>query len=172
MIVSYKDKKPIIDETVFIAKNATVAGDVVIGENSGIWFSAVIRADVNYVRFGKNSNLQDLACIHNSSKYPTIVGDNVTIGHAAVVHACQIGDNTLIGMNSTILDGAVVGNNCIIGANALVSPNTVIPDNSLAFGNPARVIRKLKEEEIEAIKFNALKYSRLAKEYKEGEKDV
>ena len=134
-----------------------------MGDDCSVWFSAVIRADVDGVRMGNRVNVQDNACIHQAGGKPVVLEDDVTLGHGAIVHGCTVGSNTLIGMGAIILNGAVIGDNCIIGAGALVTQNTHIPDGSLAFGNPAKVIRSLTPEEIRETGNNAQRYVNAAK---------
>ena len=156
----------LIDKTVFIADGAKVIGDVEIGKNSSVWFNAVIRADLGSVKIGENSNVQDNAVVHTSKDFGVQIGDNVTIGHSAIVHGCTVGNNVLIGMGTIVLDGAVIEDNCIIGAGTLVTHGKVIPAGSLAFGNPAKVVRQLSEEEIKSILDNASFYVNKADVYK------
>jgi carbonic anhydrase/acetyltransferase-like protein (isoleucine patch superfamily) len=167
MILKFKSLSPDISDSAFVAENATVIGDVVLEKESSVWFSAVIRGDVSSIRVGKRSNVQDNVVIHTSEKYGVEIADDVTIGHCAVVHGCKIGNNVLIGMNSTVLDGAEIGENCIIGANALVPPGKKIPAGSMVMGVPAKVVRQLSEDEILGIKENAAVYVQLLREYKE-----
>ena len=152
-----------IAEWVYIAEGAKIIGDVTIGEDSSVWYNAVIRGDSNSIVIGENTNVQDNAVLHTSHSHGITIGDNVTIGHGAIVHGCTVGNNVLIGMGAIILDGAVVEDNCIIGAGALVTQNKVIPAGSLALGNPAKVARQLKEEEKVAILANADEYSEEAR---------
>ena len=128
-----------IDKSVFIAPGAQVIGDVTIGSDSGIWYNAVVRGDSKEIHIGKRTNIQDLAVLHVDKEYQLTVGNNVTIGHSAIVHGCSVGDNVLVGMGAIIMNGAHIGNNCIVGAGALVTENTVIPDGMIAYGNPAKV---------------------------------
>lgn len=158
--------KDILKE-VFVADGAKIIGDVIIGENSSVWFNAVIRGDSNSIVIGENTNVQDNAVLHTSHSNGLKIGDNVTIGHGAIVHGCTIGNNVLIGMGAIVLDGAVVGDNCMIGAGALVTQNKVIPEGALCFGNPAKVVRELTEEEKSSIIENAKEYVKEAKSYKE-----
>ncbi|WP_421077363.1 gamma carbonic anhydrase family protein [Methanothermococcus sp. Ax23] len=146
-----------------IAKNATVIGDVKLEEDVNIWYGAVLRGDVDKIVVKKGSNIQDNCVIHCSEGYPTIIGEYVSIGHGAVIHGCTIGDNVLIGMNSTILNGAKIGDNCIVGAHSLITQNKIIPPNSLVMGAPAKVVRMLNDEEIKSIRNNALRYIELSK---------
>lgn len=147
-----------IAEWVYIAEGARIVGDVEIGENSSVWYNAVIRGDSNPIVIGENTNVQDNAVLHVSHSHALSIGDNVTIGHGAIVHGCTIGNNVLIGMGAIILDGAVVEDNCMIGAGALVTQNKVIPSGSLCFGNPAKVVRQITEEEKDSILENANEY--------------
>lgn len=154
-----------IHDTVFLAPGSQVVGDVVIGKNSSVWYNAVIRADVNPVRIGENTNVQDNAVLHVGHDAPLTIGDNVTIGHGAIVHGCTVGDNVLIGMGAIILDKAVIGKNCIIGAGALVTQNKQIPEGYMVFGNPAKVIRPLTEDEKKSIAISANNYCEEAIKY-------
>lgn len=142
----------------WIAPGAHVVGDVLMGENVGIWYNAVVRGDANTIVIGDNTNIQDNTTVHTDADYPVNIGKSVTIGHNAVIHGCTIGDNTVIGMGSIVLSGAVIGCNCIIGAGALVTGKMRIPDNSLAFGNPAKVVRTVSDDEITSNRENALHY--------------
>ena len=148
----------------YIAEGAVVKGNVKLGKDVSVWYHATIRGDSNSITIGDGTNIQDNAVIHVESTHPVVIGNDVTIGHSAVVHGCTIGHNSLIGMGAIILNGAVIGKDCIIGAGALVTQNTNIPDGSLAFGNPAKVIRQVTEEEKAANRANALKYVNEAKE--------
>lgn len=154
-----------IDKSVFLADGTKVIGNVEIGKNSSIWFNAVIRADSDNVKIGENSNVQDNAVIHTSEGFGVEIGDNVTIGHGAIVHGCTIGNNVMIGMGAIVLNGAKVGNNSIIGAGTLVTQGKIIPEGSLAFGNPMKIVRQLTGEEIQSILDNANFYVKEAKNY-------
>ena len=166
MIKSFRDKNPMIHEHCFIAETANVIGDIVIGENSSIWYNVVIRADVNSVRIGKNTNIQDNSVIHNSDDFPTIIGDDVTVGHNAIVHACAVGNKVLIGMGAIVLDGAEIGDETIIGAGSIVTSGKKIPSGVLALGSPAKVIRELTVEEKKSLIDSAEKYVKLSKDHK------
>ncbi len=157
-----KDTNTLISENVFVAEGAIIKGNVTIGKDCGIWYNAVIRGDEGSISIGEGTNVQDCSVIHVDYGHNVKVGNNVTIGHNAIVHGCTVGDNVLVGMGAIILNDAVIGNNCIIGAGALVTGGKTIPDNSLVFGNPAKVIRELNEEEIESIAHNAKVYIELA----------
>jgi len=165
MIIKYKEFEPSIDKTCFLADNCRVIGRVSLGKNVNIWYGAILRGDVNYIEVGENTNIQDNCVVHVDSKFPTIIGKNVTIGHGAIVHGCTISDNVLIGMGSIILDGAYIEENVIIGAGALVPPGKRIPKNSLVVGSPGKVVRQLSDEEIEKLQISANNYVNLSKEY-------
>ena len=156
-----------IDASVFIADGAKVIGNVVLNEDCSVWFNAVIRADSSTITIGKRTNIQDNAVLHTSVNSKIIIGDNVTIGHGAIVHGCTIGNNVLIGMGAIILDGALIEDNCIIGAGTLITQNKRIPSNSLVYGNPFKIAREVTKEEIEHILWNANDYVNEAKEYKD-----
>lgn len=162
----HRYEKPKINRTVLVAKGACVVGDVVIGEYSSIWFNTIVRADVNYVRIGEKTNIQDLSVVHESYlAEPTIIGNSVTVGHSVVLHACTVRDFALIGMGSVVLDGAEIGEGALIGAGSLVTQNTKIPPFTKAFGRPCKVIADLTEKEIDDIKRSADHYVKLAKTY-------
>lgn len=168
MIKNYKNIKPEIAEGVFVAENASVIGKVKIGNGCSVWFGAVIRADSDYIVIGENTNIQDNCTVHTAFDYGVKIGNGVTVGHNAVVHGCTVGDNTLIGMNSTILNGAEIGRNSIVGAGALVTEHKKFPDNSLIIGVPAKAVAVLDDETVAKIKQNALEYIQFAGEYLES----
>jgi len=151
-------KKPKLGKGVYIARGAAVLGDVKIGDYSSVWYNAVLRGDINRIVVGHHTNVQDNAVLHLADDFPCIVGNWVTIGHSAVVHACTVGDEVLVGMGAIILDGAVIGKQSIIGAKALVTQNTKIPPGSLVLGAPAKVVRALTREERAGLKNWAQKY--------------
>ena len=151
-------KQPKLDKGVYIANTGVVVGDVTLGAHSSVWYGALLRGDINRIVVGHHSNIQDLAVLHVADKYPCIVGNWVTVGHSAIVHACKVGDETLVGMGAVILDGSVIGKQCIIGAKALVTQGTKIPPGSMVLGAPARVVRKLSPEERAGLKWWAEKY--------------
>jgi carbonic anhydrase/acetyltransferase-like protein (isoleucine patch superfamily) len=159
---TFLHKKPTIGQNVYIAKGAVVFGDVTLGDHSSIWYNAVARGDINRVVVGHHTNIQDNSVLHLADDYPCIVGNYVTVGHSAIVHACTIGDEVLVGMGATILDGATIGEQCLIGANALVTPGSKIPPGSLVLGSPAKVLRKLTSKERAKLKTWAEKYVRYA----------
>ncbi len=147
-----------IDKSTFVAQGAQIIGAVTIGENCGIWYNAVIRGDSDTIVIGNNTNIQDLSCLHVDRGHKLSIGKGVTIGHGAIVHGCTVGDNVLIGMGAIIMNDAVIGNNCIIGAGALVTGKMQIPDGSMVYGNPAKIVRNISDEELDEIKKNAEVY--------------
>jgi carbonic anhydrase/acetyltransferase-like protein (isoleucine patch superfamily) len=153
---------PRIDATAYVAPQATVIGDVRLGARSSVWPACVLRGDINYIAVGDGSNIQDGAVVHLADEFPAIIGCYVTVGHLAVIHACTIEDECLIGMNATILDGAVIGAQSIIGAGALVTKGTKIPPGSLVLGAPAKVVRALTDNEKAALRESAEKYIQVA----------
>ncbi len=172
MITNYLEKIPNIDSEAVIFKTADVIGDVTIGAGSGIWFGAVVRGDVNSIKIGKRTNIQDNATIHvTTALYPTVIGDDVTVGHNAVIHGSIIAENVLIGMGAVVLDGCRIGKNSIIAANSVVLGGTEIPEGVLVAGNPAKIKRVVTEEEIEGLKKSAENYARYARNYLTSSKD-
>jgi len=174
MVIKFKDKHPQISKSTFVAPSADVIGDVVLKENSSIWFNCVLRGDVGRITIGENTNVQDLTMIHvdepkkdNPHGYPTTIGDNVTIGHNCCIHGCEIKNNSLIGMGSTVLNGAVISEFSIVGANSLITTNKKFPPKSLIMGSPAKLIRELKDDEIEFLQQSADNYVRFKNEYLE-----
>lgn len=165
MIQDFMGKTPDIEKASFVAENASVIGDVVLESGTSVWFSAVLRADVDKIVIGENSNVQDNCTVHCTEGYPVVIGKNVTVGHNAVVHGCTIGDNSLIGMNATVLDGAKIGKNCIVGADALVTERKEFPDNSLIIGVPAKAVKTLDENAVRGNIENARHYTELAKNF-------
>ena len=166
MIIKYKQKKPKIDKNVFVAPGSYGVGDVQIGSKSNIWFNVVIRGDVEKIRIGKNTNIQDLTMVHCTTKgFGTTIGSNVTIGHNCVIHDCTINDNSLIGMSSTILDGAVVEKNSMLAAGSLLTQGKIVKSGEIWAGNPAKLLRKLNNKEIGFFKISADRYFKMSKEY-------
>ncbi|RKD28025.1 Carbonic anhydrase or acetyltransferase, isoleucine patch superfamily [Caminicella sporogenes DSM 14501] len=165
MIIKYKDYEPDVHNSCFIAETAQIIGRVTLKENVNIWFGSVLRGDGNYIEVGENTNIQDNCVVHINSEMPTVIGKNCTIGHGAIVHACTIGNNVLVGMGAIVLDGAVIEDNVIIGAGALIPPGKTVPKNSLVIGSPGKVVRELTDEEIKNLKQSAIHYVELAKDY-------
>ncbi len=151
-------RKPTLGRGVYLAQTAVVVGDVTLGEHSSVWYHAVLRGDINRIEVGHHSNIQDNAVLHLSDDFPCLLGNYVTVGHSAVVHACTVGDECLIGMGAVILDGAVVGEQSLVGAKALVTQHMQIPAGSLVMGAPAKVVRPLTSEERNGLKHWAQKY--------------
>jgi carbonic anhydrase/acetyltransferase-like protein (isoleucine patch superfamily) len=151
-------KRPRLGKGVYIAKTAVVVGDVKLGDHSSVWYNAVLRGDINRIVVGHHTNIQDNAVLHLADEFPCLVGNYVTIGHSAIVHACKIGDEVLVGMGAVILDGAVIGKQSLIGAKALVKQGMKIAPGSLVLGAPAKVVRRLTAEERAGLKYWATKY--------------
>lgn len=148
MILPYEKKLPQFDESVYVADNATVIGDVVIGGDSSLWFNVVVRGDVNSIRIGERSNIQDGSVVHVTNQtHPTRIGDDVTVGHRVTLHGCTIGNSCLIGIGAILLDGVEVGDFCIVAAGSLLTPGTKVPAGSLVMGSPAKVVRQLSADE-------------------------
>ena len=168
MIKSFQNIKPKIHETAFIAENAIVIGDVEIGEGASVWYGSILRGDVNFIRIGARTNIQDMTMIHVSrgKDFPTIVEEDVTVGHRVTLHGCYVEKGCLIGIGATILDGARIGANSLVAAGSLVTPNTIIPANSFVLGAPAKVKRELTDEEIEKIHENCRNYVTLSQIYR------
>ena len=145
-------------ENTCTAHNSVIIGDVTLTENSSIWFGAVLRGDIENIEVGSGSNVQDNCVLHTDAGFPLKIGKGVTVGHLAMLHGCSIGDDSLIGIGATILNGSKIGKNCIIGANSLIAENKNIPDRSLVVGSPGKVIRQVTDKDIVAIKENALRY--------------
>jgi gamma-carbonic anhydrase len=164
----FAQQKPTLSSDSYVAPGAVLVGDVTLGDFSSVWFQAALRADLNSIRIGSKSNIQDGAVVHVADEHGTLVGESVTVGHGAVLHACTIGDEVLVGMNAVILDGAEIGARSIIGANALVTSGTRVPEGSLFLGSPGKVVRMLSAEEQESLAAWADRYVILAESYRTG----
>ncbi len=165
-VKSFNNIEPKIHETAFIADDAVVIGDVEIGADASVWFGSVLRGDVNFIRIGARTNLQDGTIIHVSSKgLPTILEENITVGHRVTLHACYVESGCLIGMGAIVMDGARIGKNSLVAAGALVTPGTQIPPNSLVIGSPAKVKRQLTPDELEHLDQSWRNYVELKSEY-------
>jgi carbonic anhydrase/acetyltransferase-like protein (isoleucine patch superfamily) len=162
MIREFEGKRPDSAKAAFVAASAELIGDVSLGEGASVWHGSVLRGDVAGIRIGKRTNIQDGAIVHVSRGLPCEIGDDVVVGHRAVVHACTVGPRSLVGMGAVILDGAVIGEESIVGAGALVTQGKVFPARSMILGNPARLVRQLREEEARAIPEQASAYVELA----------
>jgi gamma-carbonic anhydrase len=166
MIRPFGDKEPVIDTTAFIADTALVIGDVKIGEDSSVWFGAVVRGDVNHIRIGARTNIQDMTMIHVSSRtHATILEDEITVGHRVTLHGCHVESRCLIGIGAILMDGVRVGNNSLVGAGSLLTPGTQIPPRSLVLGSPAKVKRELTDDELLFLDRSWRNYTELKSKY-------
>ena len=168
MIYQFEDRQPSLPAEYYVAENASVIGEVVLGNQSSIWFGAVLRGDIEPIIVGERSNIQDNSVAHTSRNQPVILGADVTVGHNAILHGCKIGNNCLIGMGAILLDGCEIGDNCIVAAGSLVGRNRKIPAASLAVGSPARVIRSLSADDIADIRTYAERYIAKMTSYRDG----
>ncbi|MCI2046950.1 MAG: gamma carbonic anhydrase family protein [Faecalibacterium sp.] len=162
MIVPFFGKKPKISAAAFLAPNATVVGEVALGEGASVWYGAVLRADTGRIGIGAGSNLQDNVVVHTGPQLDVSVGENVTVGHSAILHGCTVGDNSLIGMHATLMNGCKIGKNCVVGAGALVPEGMEVPDGTLVLGVPARVKGLITQERAAANLANAAHYREMA----------
>lgn len=168
MIKALGDRAPVLEGSGhFIADNATVIGSVRLKDQSSIWFNCVLRGDNDWLEVGERSNVQDGCILHTDPGIPLIIGNGVTVGHRVMLHGCQVGNNSLIGIGSTLLNGSVIGKNCIVGAHSLITEGKEFPDGSLILGSPARVARELSDEEIAHIGWSADIYVENAKRFNE-----
>jgi len=169
MIIKFKDKYPEIANTCFIADDADIIGDVKIGNNSSVWFKTVIRGDVNYIRIGDNTNIQDSSVLHvTTNTHPLIIGDYVTAGHMVILHGCTIKDRVLVGMGAIVQDGAVIESDTLIATGSIVTQNSHIPSGKLVMGIPAKIKRDLTDEEKENIKQTSYKYVKNSDIYRQS----
>lgn len=170
MLITFKGKSPQLQRGVFIAQGAKIIGEVELGEDSSVWFNCVLRGDANFIKIGARTNIQDLSTIHiwhrefnadgslKDAGYPAIIGDDVTIGHNCVIHACTIKNRVLVGMNAVIMDAAIINEDSIVGAGSVVTKGKIFPPRSLILGNPAKLVRELSESELAFLKQSALNY--------------
>lgn len=165
MLISFKEKSPAIAEETFIAENASIVGDVTIGKKSSVWYGAVIRGDFGSIEIGEGSNIQDCAVLHCDEGLPVKIGDNVTVGHGAIVHGATIASNVIIGMGSIVMNGATIGEDSVIGAGAVVTENMVVPAGSVAVGIPAKIAKNVPEFNHSMASLNAAEYAGLIPEY-------
>ena len=174
MIYQYLDKVPTfaVPFNGWVADSARVIGDVYLGHQASVWFGAVIRGDNERIHIGDYSNVQENSVIHTDEGIEVKIGNHVTIGHLAMLHGCEVGDNSLIGIGAVILNNAKIGKNCIIGAKALVTEGKVIPDNSLVMGAPAKVVKTLTDEQAVMLKGSALHYAARCQKFKHGLKEI
>lgn len=167
MIHRFKGILPQIGKETFLVDSAEIIGDVTIGDHSSLWFNVVVRGDVNFIRIGARTNIQDGSVVHvTHEQYPTWIGDDVTIGHNVTLHGCRIGNRCLIGMGAVVMDGAIVADDAMVAAGSLVAPGTEIPSGTLYVGSPARFKRNLSAEEIDGLKKSAVNYLEYAEAYK------
>ncbi|MBX9958165.1 gamma carbonic anhydrase family protein [Peribacillus simplex] len=166
MIIPYNNKKPSIDDTVFVAPGAHLIGDVSIGKDSTIWFNAVLRGDEDSITIGEKCSIQDNSTIHLFEGCPVVIEDEVTVGHNVILHGCKIGKRSIIGMGSTILDNVEIGEECIVGANTLISSGKIIPPRSLVIGSPGKVVRRLNDKDLELIQLSIDTYVQKGKDFK------
>jgi carbonic anhydrase/acetyltransferase-like protein (isoleucine patch superfamily) len=165
-VLALGERTPVLEGTGhFIAANASIIGSVRLGSESSVWFNSVLRGDNDWIEIGARSNIQDGCILHTDAGIRLVVGAGVTVGHRVTLHGCEIGDNTLVGIGSSVLNGARIGNNCVVGAHALVTENKSFPDGSLIIGAPAKVARQLSDEEIAAVRWSADHYVKNAARY-------
>jgi carbonic anhydrase/acetyltransferase-like protein (isoleucine patch superfamily) len=167
MILKHKDISPQLDASVFVATSACVIGDVQIGKDSSLWFNVVVRGDVNYIRIGERTNIQDGTVVHVTNEtHPTIIGNDVTVGHNATLHGCTVEDGSLIGIGAIVLDGAIVGASSLVAAGSIVAPGTRVPPRSLVMGSPGRVKRTLSDDECSSIHATSVHYLSYQEDYR------
>ncbi len=158
-LLPYENTFPNLDETVFLASGSKIIGDVIIGKDSSVWYNTVVRGDVNYIRIGEKTNVQDCSMLHvTNKKYPLIIGNKVTIGHSVTLHGCVLKDSCLIGMNAVVLDGAVVEENSMVAAGSVVRPGYIVPSGKLVAGVPAKIVRDLSKDELREFENSAERY--------------
>lgn len=167
MLIAYKGRLPQIDATAFIQDSAQIIGDVIIGAQSSVWFNVVIRGDVHHIRIGARTNVQDNATVHvTRDRWPTIIGDDVTVAHGVILHGCRIADRCLIGIGAIVMDGVEIADDCLIAAASLITPGTKIPPGQLVLGSPAKVARPLRPDELAHLKRSASNYIEYAETYR------
>ncbi|MCX7833272.1 MAG: gamma carbonic anhydrase family protein [Ignavibacteria bacterium] len=169
MIIPYLDKIPVIDDSVFIGHGSVIIGDVILEKDVSVWFNCVVRGDVNFIRVGERTNIQDGAILHVTyQKYPLIIGKDVSIGHGAIVHGCTVKDNVLIGMGALLLDNCIINSNSLVAAGALIKENFIVPEGARVGVILAKIIRDLTSDEISLIKQRAQNYIMYAKNFKKN----
>lgn len=168
MLLQLEDRRVRAEGEYWVAETAVVLGSVLLKNNASVWFNAVLRGDNDLITVGENSNVQDGSVLHTDPGAPLVIGANVTVGHKVMLHGCEIGDNSLIGINAVVLNRAKIGRNCIIGANALITEGKEIPDNSMVLGAPGKVVRQLSDEEVEGLKVSAQHYVENARRHRDG----
>src|SRR3989338_1663169 len=165
MILPFEGKNPVIDPSAFVANNATLVGNVILSEQTSVWFGAVLRADKNVIQIGTRSNIQDISVLHVDEQHSIAIGKGVTVGHRAILHGCTLGDDVLVGMGAIIMNGADIGDASLIAAGALVPEGMKVPPRSLVMGMPARVKRTLTDQEVQSLTANAEHYVKAAQRY-------
>ena len=168
MLYQLDDLQVRVEGDYWVADNATVLGNVLLRQDASVWFNAVLRGDTELITVGEGSNVQDGSVLHTDLGYPINIGAHVTIGHKVMLHGCDIGDGSLIGINAVVLNGAKIGKNCIIGANALITEGKEIPDNSMVMGSPGKIVKTLTEEQGAAIRIGAKHYVEHARRFRNG----
>jgi carbonic anhydrase/acetyltransferase-like protein (isoleucine patch superfamily) len=166
------DLSPDIAASAWVADSARVIGNVSLGDDASVWFGVVVRGDTERIAIGRGSNLQDNSVVHADAGFPVSVGENVTVGHQAMLHGCTIGDHSLIGIQAVVLNGAKIGSHCLVGAGALVTEGQSFPDGSLILGTPARVVRQLSPEQMQGLEKSAAHYVENARRYGAGLKEI
>ena len=164
-LYALNEKSPCVDDSAWIAPDANIIGNVILGKNTSVWFCTTLRGDNELIDIGAGSNIQESTVMHTDIGYPLTIGENCTIGHKVMLHGCKIGNNSLIGMGAIVLNGATIGDNCLIGAGALITENKVIPDGSLVMGSPGKIVRQLDAEAIQRLRNSALNYQENAKRF-------
>ncbi|MBY0549219.1 MAG: gamma carbonic anhydrase family protein [Candidatus Obscuribacterales bacterium] len=167
MISAFKGRAPRISPSAFVAPDATVIGRVELADESSLWFQSVVRGDINEIRIGTQTNIQDGSLLHVTRRHPVIIGNRVTVGHGVIIHGCDIGDDCLIAMGAIVLDGAVIDPGCIIGAGTLIPPDMRVPAGSLVLGSPGKVVRQLTEQDLRRIESGWRNYVEYRREYME-----
>jgi carbonic anhydrase/acetyltransferase-like protein (isoleucine patch superfamily) len=168
MIYSLEGRSPALATGCFVAPNAAVIGDVVLGENASVWFSVTVRGDKERIEIGAGSNVQDGAVLHADPGFPLLIGPRVTVGHLAMLHGCTVGEGSLIGINAVVLNGAVIGAGCLIAANALVTEGMQVPDGAVVMGSPGKVVRTMEPERRRQLEANAAVYTDNARRFRAG----
>ena len=166
-LYSLCEKSPWVDVSAWIAPDANIIGNVILRENSSVWFCATLRGDNEVIDIGAGSNIQESTVMHTDIGYPLKIGKNCTIGHKVMLHGCKVGNNSLIGMGAIVLNGASIGNNCLIGAGTLITENKIIPDESLVMGSPGKIVRQLDAAEIQGLQKSAMNYQENAKRFRD-----
>jgi carbonic anhydrase/acetyltransferase-like protein (isoleucine patch superfamily) len=171
-VYAFNDMTPLVDASAWVAESAQVIGQVELAANASVWFGCVVRGDVERIRIGEGTNVQDLSVLHADPGAPLTVGEYVTVGHRVILHSCTVGENTLIGMGATVLNHARIGKNCVVGANALVTEGKTFPDGSMILGAPARLVRPLTADEIKRLPYSARHYMDNARQFRAGLKKI